>query len=301
MSYPGDPTLSDIRKWLHDLGWTKSIPRVIEKAMEILRIVQSNHPPTQKQLDYLESLGYSGEPPKNMAEASEMITAIENLGVTKQYLPSDDDIPAYPFRNTRKIDDLKSWADKTERMLHGQKIQWVVEPRVDGEMVHVLYRKGKIGEIVGLNLRNGFTNGFRGDDLSRMIGVVANLPQKLQVNLPELWIAGRIVVLKEDFRTRNEFLLNNGFSEYKAPWSMAKAVCMMNNPSDSGIKPQFIFQSAGHKNDILAASQSSFVGELRLAGLPILAPPRVFDSFADAVASIEVQKIVYLWNTMLSA
>lgn len=65
--------MEDIKKWLSDLGWRGSVPTSKAESMALLRRLQEKKDFSGNQFEYLLSLGYYGDQPKNMADAAELI------------------------------------------------------------------------------------------------------------------------------------------------------------------------------------------------------------------------------------
>src|SRR3990170_3916512 len=84
------------------------------------------------------------------------------------------------IENTYSIEDLKKFGERTAKLLKGEPIEWVVELKVDGVAVSLLYEGG--------SLRYGVTrgNGRVGDDVTHNLRTTGDIPRHLWGDPPPL-------------------------------------------------------------------------------------------------------------------
>src|SRR5690606_6250672 len=75
-------------------------------------------------------------------------------------------VPMLSIENTYSIEDLRKFGARVQKLLPGETVEWVVELKIDGVAVAVLYENGK--------LTRGVTrgNGLVGDDITHNIRCV---------------------------------------------------------------------------------------------------------------------------------
>ena len=83
-------------------------------------------------------------------------------------------VPMLSLDNTYSEEEVKDFYRRMERLLPNQKIPVVIEPKVDGVAVSLLYEKGE--------LRYAATrgDGTVGDDITQNIATIRSVPKRLE-------------------------------------------------------------------------------------------------------------------------
>ncbi|MDR3232497.1 MAG: hypothetical protein LBT46_02305 [Planctomycetaceae bacterium] len=87
--------LEKIHGWITALDIQVELPQDKQTAWKVLRSLQKEHPPSDKQLAFLQSLGYDGEPPKTMFDAVCLIESLKDTS-KKHHKPSLDEMAGKP-------------------------------------------------------------------------------------------------------------------------------------------------------------------------------------------------------------
>jgi len=107
--------------------------------------------------------------------------------------------PMLSLDNTYSEDEVASFYARLERLLPNQKIPVVIEPKVDGVAVSLLYEKGK--------LRYAATrgDGVVGDDITQNVRTIRQVPAELRGNAPAvLEVRAEVYMDKGGFEKLNE-------------------------------------------------------------------------------------------------
>ena len=107
--------------------------------------------------------------------------------------------PMLSLDNTYSEDEIASFYARLERLLPNQKIPVVVEPKVDGVAVSLLYEKGK--------LRYAATrgDGVVGDDITQNVRTIRQVPSELRGKAPAvLEVRAEVYMDKRGFEKLNE-------------------------------------------------------------------------------------------------
>ena len=82
------------------------------------------------------------------------------------------------IENTYSLDELKKYGERVAKLLPGEKIEWVVELKVDGVAVSLIYEDGL--------LTHGVTrgNGRVGDDITHNVRTIKDVPLRLSARSP---------------------------------------------------------------------------------------------------------------------
>src|SRR3954471_6968432 len=107
--------------------------------------------------------------------------------------------PMLSLDNTYSEDEVASFYARVERLLPNQKIPVVVEPKVDGVAVSLLYERGE--------LRYAATrgDGVIGDDITQNVRTIRQVPTKLRGSAPDvLEVRAEVYMHKRGFEKLNE-------------------------------------------------------------------------------------------------
>ena len=87
-------------------------------------------------------------------------------------------VPMLSIDNTYSLDELKKYGDRVAKLLPGEQVQWVVELKVDGVAVSLIYENGL--------LTHGITrgNGRVGDDITHNVRTIKDIPLRLGARSP---------------------------------------------------------------------------------------------------------------------
>jgi DNA ligase (NAD+) len=88
--------------------------------------------------------------------------------------------PMLSLDNTYSEEEIRAFVNRLQKLLPDEKLDWVVEPKVDGIAVSLRYEKGKltIGATRG--------DGTHGDDITANLKTIRSVPLKLKTGLTEL-------------------------------------------------------------------------------------------------------------------
>ena len=87
--------------------------------------------------------------------------------------PVEHRVPMLSIENTYSLDELKKYGERVAKLLPGETIEWVVELKVDGVAVSLIYENGL--------LTHGVTrgNGRVGDDITHNVRTIKDIPLRL--------------------------------------------------------------------------------------------------------------------------
>src|SRR5678816_1115653 len=104
--------------------------------------------------------------------------------------------------NTYSQEEVKEFVARLNRLLPGESLEWMVEPKVDGVAINLRYEEGKF--ILGATRGDGTT----GDDITANLRTIRTLPLSLkkptQGSVPSLFEArGEVFLTKTGFQKIN--------------------------------------------------------------------------------------------------
>jgi len=109
-------------------------------------------------------------------------------------------VPMLSLDNTYSEAEVAAFFVRLEKLLPGQKIETVIEPKVDGVAISLLYEEG----VLRYAATRG--DGTTGDDVTQNVRTISSVPQRLTgAHLPErLEVRGEIYLPKARFAALNE-------------------------------------------------------------------------------------------------
>jgi DNA ligase (NAD+) len=144
--------------------------------------------------------------------------------------------PMLSLGNVRTEEELRAWVARMKAHLGREGIvrtrfEYVVEPKVDGLAVSLLYRDGV--------LERGATrgNGEVGEDVTHNLRTIGSIPLHIEDAPPLLEVRGEIYMSLEDFAAVNERRAENELSTFMNPRNSAAGAVRQLDPSLMAERP----------------------------------------------------------------
>jgi DNA ligase (NAD+) len=108
-------------------------------------------------------------------------------------------VPMMSLDNTYSIEELREFDARVRKLLPNEKVEYVLEPKIDGVSISVRYEDGKL--VVGATRGDGTT----GDDITANLKTIRAIPLQLHVKHPpvRLEVRGEAYMAVEDFKKLN--------------------------------------------------------------------------------------------------
>ena len=127
--------------------------------------------------------------------------------------------PMLSLENTYNKSEFINFVSRIEKQIVDQTLKFSIEPKIDGVAVSLTYRNG----VLKRALTRG--NGSEGDDITRNVRLIKNLPMSLEPkdnSLPTLMeIRGEIYMRHDEFERINSIRLRDNLETYKNPRNLA--------------------------------------------------------------------------------
>ncbi len=115
----------------------------------------------------------------------------------KAFKPVQHRRPMLSLDNTYSQQELRQFVDRVQRLLPDQKLDWVVEPKVDGLAINLRYEQG----VFACGATRG--DGTTGDDITANLKTIRSIPARLRSDAPSL--PGLLEVRGEVYLTKSGF------------------------------------------------------------------------------------------------
>lgn len=186
--------------------------------------------------------------------------------------------------NTYSIEELRSYADRTMKLLPDEAIEWVIELKIDGVAVSLLYENGVL--VRGVTRGNGQV----GDDITHNVRTVAGVPLRLlgESIPPVLEVRGEIYMTNSDLVLLNEQQRERGEAPFANTRNVTAGSIRLLDPKICARRRlRFFCHGVGYVEGLRSTNHMEFLDELQGFGLPATPMVACFDSFDKAVEHCE--------------
>jgi DNA ligase (NAD+) len=190
-------------------------------------------------------------------------------------------VPMLSIENTYNPQELREFAARTNRLLEGKPIEWVVELKIDGAAVALVYEDG----VLVRALTRG--NGVLGDDITHNIRTIGDVPLRLTgSNVPRvLEVRGEVYMTNSDFVALNERRRAAGEPAYENPRNLSAGAMRVLDPRLCAERPLRVFcHGVGYCEGLESSNHIDFLREIGRHGLP---PTPLVERFATLDAALE--------------
>ena len=196
-------------------------------------------------------------------------------------------VPMLSIDNTYSREELQAYFDRTEKLLEGESIDWVMEYKIDGVAASVRYEEG----TMTLALTRG--NGSVGDDITHNIRTVRDLPLRAVGNsAPEvLEVRGEVYMTNSDLADLNLRQIEAGDAPYKNTRNVTAGTIRLLDPSIAAERNlRFFCHGVGETQGLKAKNHMEFLNEVGMLGIPPTPEVQLLKGSAEvmkAVAALE--------------
>lgn len=190
-------------------------------------------------------------------------------------------LPMLSIENTYSMDELETFARRTERLLAGETLHWSVELKIDGVAASVIYENGVLTRAVTRG------DGRVGDDITHNVRTITDVPLRLSADKPPeiLEVRGEVYMRNSDLVTLNERQQAAGEATYKNTRNVAAGSIRLLDPKLCAERNLRMFcHGVGYCQGIRSASYDEFLDEIRDYGLSPTPHAKSFQQFSDAAA-----------------
>ncbi len=193
-------------------------------------------------------------------------------------------VPMLSIDNTYSLDELRNYARRTERLLPEETIHWVVELKIDGVAVSLLYENGVL--VRGLTRGNGRV----GDDITHNVRTIDDVPLRLLGDdvPPVLEVRGEVYMANSDLVRLNQRQEEKGEPPFANTRNVTAGSIRLLDPRICAERKLRLFcHGVGYVEGLRATTHMQFLDELRRYGLPATPMVERFESFEAAAEHCE--------------
>jgi DNA ligase (NAD+) len=189
-------------------------------------------------------------------------------------------VPMMSIDNTYSEADLRKYAERVDKLLDGEPVEWVVELKVDGVAVSILYENGLL--VRGLTRGSGQV----GDDITHNIRTIGDVPLRLYGDPPPvLEVRGELYMTNAELVRINQERVQAGDVPYKNTRNLTAGAVRRLDPRESAAMNLRMFcHGVGYVEGLKASTHIEFLDEIRRYGLPPTPNVQAFPSIDAAIA-----------------
>jgi DNA ligase (NAD+) len=190
-------------------------------------------------------------------------------------------IPMLSIDNTYTEGELRDYFQRTEKLLPGEPIEWVVELKVDGVAASIRYEEGRLVQAVTRG------NGEVGDDITHNVRTLRGLPHKLfGEDIPKvLELRGEVYMNNSDLVLLNEERIRNGEAEFKNTRNVtAGAIRLLDSRICAQRRLRFLCHGMGFFEGVKERTHMGFLNRVKELGVPLTPGVKSFTDKDELIA-----------------
>ena len=199
-------------------------------------------------------------------------------------------IPMLSIDNSYSPEELIKFSERTLKLLGGESLEWVVELKIDGVAVSILYEDGRLVRAVTRG------NGVIGDDITHNIMTIANVPLRLSTRrVPSaLEVRGEVYMTNSSLVALNERRREAGEEPFANTRNVtAGSVRLLDQRVCAERNLRVFCHGLGFEEGVRAQNHMELLGELREYGLSATPLVEKFKNMESAVVHCDqlIQKL----------
>ena len=174
-------------------------------------------------------------------------------------------IPMLSLDNTYSEDELKNFYTRIRRLLPNEQIPVVIEPKVDGVAVSLVYKNGKLCQSATRG------DGNVGDNITQNIRTIRSVPERLRGDAPKLLeVRGEVYMDRKGFEKLNEERKKEGLPQFANPRNAAAGSLKQLDPAIVAKRPLgIVLYGTGAIEGVDVDLHSEIFPLLKKLGLPV--------------------------------
>jgi DNA ligase (NAD+) len=191
-------------------------------------------------------------------------------------------LPMQSLDNTYSAEDLEGFVDRIQKSLEGERLGFVIEPKIDGVAVSIRYEHGKF--VQGLTRGDG----QKGDDISANLRTIKNFPLEIKSKAEVLEVRGEVYYPSAAFEKLNRQREAAGEATFANPRNAAAGTLKQLDSRLVAKRPlAIVLYGPGELRGVTCATQRDWLELIAKAGLPVPEWHHYCETKADLLKAIE--------------
>jgi len=188
-------------------------------------------------------------------------------------------VPMLSLDNTFNENEVLEWDDRLQKLLGVIEHNFVVEPKVDGVSLSLIYENGKL--VRGVTRGDGET----GEDITANVRTIRSIPLRLRAPFPKFFdVRGEVYMNKKDFAKHNSEMEKHGLETFANPRNAAAGSLRQKDPTMTATRPlRFLVHSFGVAEGLTWTTHYDFLKACAVMGLPSSQLAQRCDNIMDSM------------------
>ncbi len=205
--------------------------------------------------------------------------------------------PMLSLDNTYSREDLYAFDERLRRLFERDRIDYLVEPKIDGLAISLTYEGGRFVRAVTRG------NGVEGDDVTRNIETISGVPRRLRGGgVPDvIEIRGEVYMSHAEFRRINRERERAGLPFFRNPRNLTSGTVKLLDAREAGRRRlEIVLYGAGYVAGPWVRRQSEVHERIRAWGFPALERVWVvagIDAAWEAIRELERLRADFAYGT----
>ena len=193
--------------------------------------------------------------------------------------------PMLSLANARNDDELRAWIERDQRLLDGEPVEWVVEPKIDGLAISLTYQQGVF--VRGATRGNGEV----GEDVTPNLRTISSIPLRLRFEPGEqppavVEVRGEVYLPLQGFARVNEERAAAGLPTFMNPRNSAAGSLRQKDPAITAGRPLHVWiYAVGYREGLELGSHVEALEWMRRHGLRVSDQITTHTELEDVVAA----------------
>src|ERR1700691_5206195 len=198
------------------------------------------------------------------------------------FTPVAHALPMQSLDNTYSATELEAFVDRIQKALEGEKLGFVIEPKIDGVAVSIRYEKGKFTQ----GLTRG--DGQKGDDITANLRTIKNLPLEIKNMADVLEVRGEVYYPRAAFDKLNRQREAAGEAVFANPRNTAAGTLKQLDSRLVAKRPlSIVLYGPGELQGVECSTQQEWLDLIKKAGLPVPEKTWFCKTKAELLAAVE--------------
>jgi DNA ligase (NAD+) len=172
-------------------------------------------------------------------------------------------LPMQSLDNTYSATELEAFVDRVQRALEGEKLGFVIEPKIDGVAVSLRYEQGKL--VQGLTRGDG----QKGDDITANLRTIRTLPLEIKSRADVFEVRGEVYYPRAAFDNLNRQREAAGEAVFANPRNAAAGTLKQLDSRLVAKRPlAIVLYGPGELQGVACATQVEWLELIARLGLP---------------------------------
>lgn len=192
-------------------------------------------------------------------------------------------VPMLSIDNTYSREELQAYFDRTEKLLEGEPIEWVMEFKIDGVAASVRYEAGRM--VLALTRGNGEV----GDDVTHNIRTVRDLPLQMDAEPPPevVEVRGEVYMTNADLADLNLRQIKAGSEPFKNTRNVTAGTIRLLDSSVAAERSlRFFCHGVGETRGMKATNHMEFLAEVGRMGIPPTPEARLLPNASEVMKAV---------------